>query len=338
MIKSSIFFSVLACSTVFSHYHEPGFEISYDGKIHLNLHHQTSIVSVNNHVLLLHAFVSPHSHTKHHSEWGIGYRNVYDTWSFGFNCVHSGSNVHGPFNHQFSPGIEINIGHFDFNLNFYLPVNENFIQKSSTLNFHQVTELSISYRPSKKYEFSLSPFYNHNIKKGGCVAAASAYVFDNWQISISPFCEAIKTKGVKFSMAYHFGGAKKVENRILKKSHRFFYHSSQKEKEKLYTPILEATTIPEPMVLAPTLSPPSELIIPQEPLETPNQTSREEQTNDLPVETLVYNPVEPEQDVSPPETAAPPPELTDSEYSSWVKYLFFWRRIDWRLPSISRKS
>jgi len=257
-----IFLSLFGFSTLLSHYHEPGVEFVFDdllnkemfsqvGGVHMSLFHQSSIELENDHVVILHVLTNPYSHTKHHSEIGVGYRKLYDSWGFGLNFVHASSNLFGPHNHQFCPGIELSYGHFDLAYNRYFPLNQKMKYEKAVLDFHEVSELSISYKPSRKYEFSIAPYFNHQTKKTGITSGVSAYVFDDWKVSINPFFDPKSGKGVSMSLGFHFGGAKKKVNRLLTKSHRFYSNSHIPVAGIKATPIQPIFTTEGPMVLPP---------------------------------------------------------------------------------------
>jgi hypothetical protein len=235
-------FSILSAE----HYHEPSFTLFGDWEmgstyptVYTTLHHQSSLDVGDGNIILLHALTSPHSTNTFHNELGVGFRKLFENLGVGINFLYAHQNTFGFHNHQLSPGLELYYDHFRLAFNHYRHVKSSVEFKKNTYSFHDISEVTLSYRPSKKYEFSFTPLFNHSTRKFGYQGEVSAYLFDNWKCSVIPHCEPGVKKGVAFSVGFHFGGAKKKETDILKKSHRFFYYSDAKpEVEKRSSPAI----------------------------------------------------------------------------------------------------
>ena len=258
-MKKLITFATLSLLSLSADYHEPSVTLNIDErypfstpKFHLSLHHQSTLDLEDGNVIILHALSDPYSHKSFHHEVGVGYRRIYENFGFGTNFVYANQNSWGFFNHHLVPGIELFYDHFSLVYNRYLPVKDGVQIKDTKYLFHDVSELSVSYRPSKKYEFSLTSNFNHNTKRFGYGGEISAYLFDDFKLSVVPYCEPKVQSGVAFSLGYHFGGPKKMANQTLKKSHRFFFTSNLKEVKKYESPMAPVfVPAPQPVILVP---------------------------------------------------------------------------------------
>lgn len=233
-MKLILFFS-FTWLTLFAHYHEPSVTLYGDWDktssfptIYTTFHHQSSLDLEDGNIIILHALTSPHSPKTFHHELGVGYRKLFENFGLGISFVYANRNTFGFYNHQFSPGLEVFYDHFSLTYNQYKHLKSGVEFKKSSYLFHDVSELTLSYHPSKKYEFSFTPLYNHITKKVGYRGGISAYFYDNWKLSLIPYCEPKVKHGIAFSLGYHFGGAKKKRNLPLDRSHRFFYATDAK--------------------------------------------------------------------------------------------------------------
>ena len=259
-MKKIIFLGSLSLLSLSADYHDPSVTFSIDNRdtkffyqLHLDLHHQFTIELDDCNAIILHGLSQPRANQTFHHELGVGYRRMYEDFGFGTNILYANQYAHSFFNHNLVPGLELFYKHFMFTYNRYLPVKTSVQIKDQKYLFHDVSEITLSYRPSKKYEFSLTPHYNHQTKRLGYGGAISAYVFDNIQLTLAPYCEPQVQRGVTFSIGYHFGGVPDQVNRKLAKSHRFFYTSKTEEVEKFApaTPLPVITPSPLPVILNP---------------------------------------------------------------------------------------
>jgi hypothetical protein len=258
-MKKTLVIGILSLLSLSADYHEPSIGFNIDArypfstpKVSLNLEHQSAFDLHNGNIIILHGLSHPYSHKEYHHEVGVGYRKFYGNFGFGSNFVYANQNALGFFNHQFIPGVEVFYDHFTFVYNRYVPVKTGVEFKDNKYLFHDVSEITLSYRPSKKYEFCLTTNFNHQTKRVGYGGTISAFLFDNVKFTITPYCEPKVRNGVSFSFGYHFGGVTKLINQKLKKTHRFFFTSNRKEVEKLSdkaTACLMPT--PAPVILTP---------------------------------------------------------------------------------------
>lgn len=252
-------FASLTLISLSADYHDPSISLNVDARypfekpgVHLSLKHQFTYEFDDCNAIILHGLINPHSHKTFHNEVAVGYRRMYEDFGFGTNLLYAHQNITGFFNHQLVPGVELNYKRFGLAFNRYLPFKTSVELKKETYLFHDVSEISLSYRISKKYGISASPYFNHNTKRFGYSGTFSASVFDNWQLSVTPYCEPKVNNGVAFSIGVDFGGTRSRANAPLTKSHRFFYTSNAKEVKK-YTPSVGPSLIPsvEPVILRP---------------------------------------------------------------------------------------
>lgn len=236
----------LSLTTLRADWHEPSASFVTEAKnpfgmpeFHLSLQHQSSFDIKDNSIIILHGLSDAYSYKTFHHELGLGVRQLYENVGFGFNVVYANENSWGFFNHHFIPGLEMFHDHFSLVYNRYIPVKDSVEFGDLEYLFYDVSELTLSYRPSKKYEFSFTPALNHQTKKFGYEGAISAYFFDNWKLSLNPFFNEKSEYGSKFSVGYHFGGPKSVANSELKKNHKFFFTSDKKKVKpfRIYQPV-----------------------------------------------------------------------------------------------------
>jgi hypothetical protein len=258
-MKKLTLISALLIWTLSADYHEPSISVDVDARyplsfpgINLSLHHQSTFEIDDSHVIILHGLFNPHSHKTFHNELGVGFRRIYEDFGFGTNFLYAHQNLAGFLNHQLVPGVELYYKKYSLAYNRYLPIKTSVQFKTETYLFHDVSEITVSYRPSKNYEFSLTPNFNHNTKRFGYAGTVSAYILDNWKLSLTPYCEPKVQHGVAFSFGFDFGGAKGRPNARLKKSHRFFYTSDAVEVER-FTPVVGPSLVPsaQPIILKP---------------------------------------------------------------------------------------
>lgn len=268
-MKKTFAIGILSLTSLSAEYHEPSLGFHVDArypfsvpKVAINLEHQSTYELEDDNIIILHGLSHAYSHKVFHHEVGVGYRKLYDNFGFGTNFVYGNHNSWGFFNHQLIPGIELFYDHFSFYYNRYLPVKTSVEFKDNKYLFHDVSEIALSYRPSSKYEFSITTNFNHQTKRVGYSGTVSAFLFDYFKLSLTPYCEPKVRNGIAFSIGYHFGGATKLINKKLTKSHRFFYTSDKKEIDKLGDrsgPCLMPT--PAPVVLTPVQFDPANFII-----------------------------------------------------------------------------
>jgi hypothetical protein len=252
-------FAILSFAALSADYHEPSVTMHVDERypfsssdVHFTIHHQSTLELEDDNIIILHALSAPYSPKAFHHEVGVGYRKIVDNFGFGTNFVYANQNSWGFFNHHLVPGIELFYNHFSLVYNRYLPVKDGVQMKDIRYLFHDVSEVCVSYRPSKKYEFSFTSNFNHNTKRFSYGGEVSAYLCDNFKLSVVPYCEPTIQSGVAFSVGYSFGGAKSNVNQTLKKSHRFFFTSDLKEVKKFEAPIAPVfIPAPQPVILKP---------------------------------------------------------------------------------------
>lgn len=258
-MKKLIAFATLTLLSLCADYHDPSIAFGVDNRdtkffyqIHLDLQHQSTIELDDCNAIILHGLSQSRSNKTFHHEIGVGYRRMYEDFGFGTNILYANQYAHSFFSHNLVPGVELFYQHFMLTYNRYLPIITSVQIGNEKYLFHDVSEITLSYRPSKKYEFSIAPYYNHQTNRLGYAGSVSAFVFDNVQLTLTPYCEPQVQHGVALSVGYHFGGATDRVNRKLAKSHRFFY-TSKAEEVKKYTPGEAPVVIPAsvPIVLNP---------------------------------------------------------------------------------------
>jgi hypothetical protein len=258
-MKKLLTLTALGLISLNAEHHSTTLGFSVDAKdhltvpsFHLSLEHQSTFDFDDDNIIILHGLSHPYSLKWFHSELGVGYRKFYENFGFGINFVYQNQNSWGFFNHQLVPGVEIFYDHFALAYNRYLPFKTGVLFKKNKYLFHDVSEFTLSYRPSKKYEFSLTSNFNHQTRRFGYGGEVSAYFFDNIKLALTPFCEPFSYHGLSFSIGYDFGGAPKTKNQKFKKSHRFFHTSDGKVLRKIKEitgPSVMPT--PAPIILVP---------------------------------------------------------------------------------------
>lgn len=244
--------AALSLLSLSADYHDPSITLGIDNqnsdsfyKLHLEAQHQSTFEIDESETIILHALSRPKSNKTCHHELGVGYRTTYEDFDFGINILYANQYAHSFFSHNLVPGLEIFYKHFMLAFNHYFPIKASVEMGDKTYSFHDVSEITLSYRPSKKYEFSFTPHFNYQTKRFGYAGSVSAFVFDDIKLSLTPYCEPKIQHGLAFSIGYHFGGTPERENRKLSKSHRFFYSVAATE-VKNFTPKSTLTYDPIP--------------------------------------------------------------------------------------------
>lgn len=264
-MKKTILLGTLSLTALCADFHEPSVSLNVDAHypvtlptFHLGLTHQSTFELEDSNVIILHALVNPYSHKVFYNEVGVGFRRIFENFGFGTNIL-VGHQICPAFqNFQLIPGLELFYDHFGFSYNRYLPIKTSLEFMDVKYLFHDVSEVSLSYRPSKKYEFSLSPYFNHQTERFGMGGTVSAYIFDDFKLSLMPYFAPKEGSGVAFSIGYHFGGPKGRANSPINKSRRFFYTSNKEEVERFtppFMPILMPS--PAPVILKPAIYDPA---------------------------------------------------------------------------------
>lgn len=289
-MKKTLAIGILSLVSLSANYHEPSVGFNVDArypfstpKFSLGLEHQSTLELDDDNIIILHGLTHPYSHKVFHHEVGVGYRRFFDNFGFGSNFVYGNHNSWGFYNHQLIPGVEIFFDHFTLVYNRYIPVKTSVEFKDNKYLFHDVSEITLSYRPTKKYEFSLTTNFNHQTKRVGYGGTISAFLFDNIQLSVTPYCEPSVRKGIAFSIGYHFGGATTLINQKLKKSHRFYYTSEKKEVEKFVDrSVGYLMPTPAPVVLTPVQFDPANFVIENPPAPVVEEEKPKEKPKDPP--------------------------------------------------------
>jgi hypothetical protein len=307
---------------LFAHTHEPHSTISTQWEkgstafpLNVEVGHQSTFDLEDGNIFILDALFKPQTSHHFYADFGVGYRKLFDNIGIGCNFVYSISNSWGFRNHQFSPGAEIFYDHFSLAYNRYIPLKRNFSKSYGDYQFHNVSELCFSYRPSKKYEFTIAPYFNHSTQKIGYRGSASAYAFTNWKFSLMPFCEPRIKSGVAFSIGFHFGGAKSKSNLPFQKTHRFY---TSRKAQLPYVRVAPTVAMMAPALLA---SSEPVIIAPQEVVqEVVSEKQPEVIIQECPIEEVkVDSEVKGESEVK-EEVTLPP-----KESKTWTDFLFFWR-------------
>lgn len=226
-------------------------------QIDVTLQHQSTFDLDEQNAIILHALSTPRLENTYHHELGVGYRRMFEDFGFGTNILYANQYAFGIFNHNIVPGLELFYKDFHFAYNRYIPV-KSVIQKSDvTYLFHDVSEISLSYRLWEKFQVGITPYFNHNTKRFGYRGIVGASVFDNLELSLTPYCEPRVQNGVIFSVTYHFRDITKKMNSPLSKSHRFFYTQNEKEVKK-FTPKPSPIIMPTPIPVIINPTPPEE--------------------------------------------------------------------------------
>lgn len=258
-MKKLLIGSTLALMSLSADYHDQYVTFNVDNRdtkffyqIDLKLLHQSSFEIDDYNTFILHALSNPGFENRCHHEVGVGYRRMYEIFGFGTNIVYANQYAFGFFNHNIVPGLELFYKNLKVSYNRYLPVKTSIQKNDETYLFHDVSEISLSYRLWEKIQVGFTPYYNHQTKRFGYGGVLSALVFDNVELSLAPYCEPHVQHGIAFSIGYHFGGVKDIENSPLSKSHRFFFTKKEKEVKK-FTPKPVPVIMPSsaPVVLNP---------------------------------------------------------------------------------------
>lgn len=317
-MKTTLALSLFGFASCLGHFHEPAtiFNSTFDGRsylpdMHLTLMHQTSLDLDDGNVIILHGLFAPRSQNLFFNEVGCGYRKLGHKFGFGMNFLYSHSNLLKFNAHQVVPGIELFGYHLTLAYNKYIPLQTYRKHKKNQYLYHDVSELCLSYRPSKKYEIGLAAHYNHQTKHVGYRGILGAYFSENWKLSLEPFYEN-QSKGLQCSLGFHFGGAKSRENQPLTKSHRFFYSSYAKAKTTSHPPVVRPSIAPSP-IKEPVAFP---FPVPFSPV--------------VPMPSSEFEVIQAEQvikDDSKPEPGEVEKVIKDDPKPNrdWVDYLFFWR-------------
>ena len=270
-MKKLMTISALSLLSLSADYHDPSISLGIDNqnsdsfyKPHLELHHQSTFKIDDLDSIILHGLSRPKSNKTCHHELGVGYRTIYGDFDFGVNILYANQYAHSFFNHNLVPGLEVFYKDFMLAFNHYFPIKASVEIGDKTYSFHHVSEITLSYRLSEKYEFSFTPYFNYETKRVGYAGSIHAFVFNNIKLSLTPYCEPSVQHGFALSIGYHLGGAPTHDNRKLSKSHRFFYARADKKAKKI-TRISTLTPDPAP-------SPTSEPIIPPKKPETREPT------------------------------------------------------------------
>lgn len=244
---------VLRCG--YADLHEPSVGVHYNfndpQQSHLILEHQSSILLDEENILIINGLYKPYVDKSHHVQGGIGYRSFWDEFGIGLNFFWATTNKPRFFTHQFAPGIEIFVDHFQLSFNHYFPLTQTKIVKYKTFTFDRISEIDLTYRPSRRYEIGVATYYNHQKETFGVSGKASAFILDQWQISASPHYEKA-SKGLTVALTFHFGGTKSKETQSIRKSSTFFFTSQKIPKvEKVMPPMAFDPTPASPVFQPP---------------------------------------------------------------------------------------
>lgn len=239
-MKKLVIGSTLALMSLSADYHEPSATFTIDNtdakffyQLDLKLSHQSTFELFDNDALILHALSNPRWTNSYHHEVGVGYRKMFDNFGFGTNIVYANQYAFRFFNHQMVPGLEFFYKDLTVAYNRYLPVKTSVQKGDETYLFHDVSEISLSYRLWEKIQVGFTPFFNHQTKRFGYGGVLSTLVFDNIELSLAPYCEPHVQHGIAFSIGYHFGGPKEKTNANAGKS-RHFFHSKNRKCSEIY--------------------------------------------------------------------------------------------------------
>jgi hypothetical protein len=258
-MKKTLIIATLAVLSLSADYHDQSVTFNVDNRnskffyqFDFVLRHQSTFELDDYNAFILHALSNPRLDNTYHHELGVGYRRMFEDFGFGTNILYANQYAFGIFNHNFVPGLEIFYKDFKFAYNRYLPVKTSVQKDDLTYLFHDVSEIFLSYRVWETVQVGFTPYYNHQTQRFGYRGMVSAFVFDNIEFAITPYCEPRVQNGVAFSLTYHFGAEKDVSNSPLSKSHRFFFTKNKKDVEK-FTPKAASVIMPTsaPVVIKP---------------------------------------------------------------------------------------
>lgn len=249
----------LALLSLSADYHDPSITFTVDNRdtkffyqYDLKLKHQSAFELDGCNAIILHALSNPRADKTSHHELGVGFRRMFKNFGFGTNIVYAHFYANSFYNHNFVPGLELFYKDFSIAYNRYLPVKTTIQSGDETYLFHDVSEISISYRLWQKVQIGFTPYFNHQTKRYGYTGSVSTFIFDTIELALTPYCEPQVQHGISFSIGYHLGGAKDKVNAPLSKSHRFFFTKNKKEVAK-FTPAPAPIILPisAPVVLKP---------------------------------------------------------------------------------------
>jgi hypothetical protein len=265
-IAELIVLGILSPFALLAHSHRPELSVTYDsnGDHSALIEHQTAFIFDADDILIFDAKYKPKYDKTHFAQLGFGYRKFFDSFGFGINCFGSTSNLPRYFAYEFSPGLELFMGRFQLSYNQYIPYEDVRIYRKKKLTFDTISEIDLTYKPSRKYEFSVTPYFNHSSRKIGIAGGASAFVFDQWQVKASPFYEQ-NNRGLKLALVFSFGGAKGKSSQSIRKRESFVFDGLVLPKKERVLPTV--ALLPEPV--APVFLPPIELDEVKKPDDTP---------------------------------------------------------------------
>jgi hypothetical protein len=216
----------LVLSQVLGDFHEPVVNLSFDhesdSKFLANINHQSFLPVSETTTLILLAYSSVDKDAKFHHEIGFGFRKHFDEFAIGLNIVSNHFNKLEYFNHQFVPGFEFFWKDFQVSYNRYIPLHSHVnLEKTPNLKLFDVSEISVIYKISDKYEIGLSPYIKHQTLDKGISGYFGMSLLKNFKISISPYYNDDKNKGASISLGFNFGSSDC--NPRVQKSHGFFY-------------------------------------------------------------------------------------------------------------------
>jgi hypothetical protein len=210
----------------------------------LKLEHQITYHTLQDQVYLFDVLYKPHLDRTHHIEAGIGARQFFGNSGIGFNLFYAANSSSGVFGHQINYGLELFYSRLQFSLNHYHPIFPKEERRKEIILFHPISDFGITYKPSRKYEFGLYPFYDHFQDEWGAKGRVSTFISNAIELELSPSYRKSNT-GITFSIGYHFPGPKSWKKQSIRKS-RDFYYSSQEIKENNVIALL-----PPPLVYIP---------------------------------------------------------------------------------------
>lgn len=193
---------------------------------HLKLNHQYSYSNESGDVVIFGGHYKPFLDKTHHIETGFGYRKFVNDFGIGANLFYTANNNPGFFAHRFSPGLELFLGAFQLSINQYYPLKKGITSGKSAYDFPVISEFGITFKPSIKYEFGITPSYDHSLRKWGISGHANAFISNSIELGIRPFFMP-KGNGISFSIGYVFGGPKSRRTQEIRKSGEFLYSGSK---------------------------------------------------------------------------------------------------------------
>lgn len=243
--------SLLGLSSLLGDFHHPGLSININPNekdySHLKAHHQSTFVfDKADASIILNGIYKPYLDNSHHLELGIGSRKFSGNFGFGANLFYSANNSPGFFAHQFTPGFEFFFNRFQLSINHYFPLKKGMNTRKSIFEFHNISEVGLTYKPSSKYEFGIIPFFNHTTSKFGVNGRASVFFASKMEFEIAPYYTP-ENKGITFSIGINFGGPKGRKHQSIRKTSELFYSSKRIVKPKPIAPIVAPVIPKEPV-------------------------------------------------------------------------------------------